>query len=114
MAEAKPGETLILSWTPNGHLNNAKPTKVDILYYAEPGKEFGTYGEAQSAPKAATLDFATNANCKKPEDAGHPCTGQLKVPDNLKPGNTYSFVWFWHFNSNGAEEYTTCFDIKIV
>ncbi|KAJ1736128.1 hypothetical protein LPJ61_000178 [Coemansia biformis] len=114
MAIVQPGETIYTTWQGNGHLQNASPTKLDILYYDDPAKEFGAVGERTAAKVAATLDFATSANCYESANPNSVCLGKWTVPKELAPGKTYHFVWFWYFNSNPAGEwYSTCFDLKV-
>ncbi|KAJ2809424.1 hypothetical protein H4R20_000149 [Coemansia guatemalensis] len=104
----------------NGHLNDMNPTKIDILYYDDPGKEFKEANERLTAKKAANLDFATSKNCFDPSNPNTNCLGQWTVPKGLAPGKTYHFVWYWYFNDNNnpnpniVEYYSTCFDLKIV
>ncbi|KAJ2534789.1 hypothetical protein EV175_006988, partial [Coemansia sp. RSA 1933] len=91
MATAQPGETIYTSWEQNGHMNNASPTKVYILYYADSTKEFSTVSERTTAPVAGSFNFATTANCYTTQ-ANSVCLGQWVVPKNLAPGKTYHFV----------------------
>ncbi|KAJ2556016.1 hypothetical protein EV175_002144 [Coemansia sp. RSA 1933] len=113
MATAQPGETIYTTWEQNGHMNNASPTKVYILYYADSTKEFVTVSERTTAPVAGSFNFATTANCYSTE-SNSVCLGQWVIPKNLVPGSTYHFVWFWYFNQNPAGEwYSTCFDVNI-
>ncbi|KAJ1911270.1 hypothetical protein H4219_005991 [Mycoemilia scoparia] len=115
MALAYPGETIYQAWEANGHMNNAKPTKIDVLYYDDPSKQFMDYSERKTAMKAGTMNFATNQNCRSPSDPNSVCTGSFVVPPHLKPGNVYHFVWFWYFDENPAgQQYSTCFELKVV
>ncbi|KAJ2763999.1 hypothetical protein IWQ56_000971, partial [Coemansia nantahalensis] len=114
MAVVQPGETVYTTWQMNGHLNNASPSKVDILYYDEPGREFGAVGERTTAKVAASFGFAADGNCYKPGFNNTECLGLWTVPRELAPGKTYRFVWLWYFNQNKAGEwYTTCFDLRV-
>ncbi|KAJ2359459.1 hypothetical protein IWW50_002865 [Coemansia erecta] len=114
VATVQPGETVYTSWEQNGHLDNANPTKVDILYYPSPSKELADVSERNTAKVAGTMDFATSANCYDPINPNSVCFGSWTVPKDLVPGNTYHFVWFWYFNKNPAGEwYSTCFDLKV-
>ncbi|KAJ2500924.1 hypothetical protein GGH96_002338 [Coemansia sp. RSA 1972] len=114
IATVQPGETVYTSWEQNGHLNNANPTKIDILYYPDANKQFADVTERNTAMVAGTMDFATNSTCYKPGDSNSVCFGSWTVPKDLVPGNTYHFVWFWYFNQNPAGEwYSTCFDFKV-
>ncbi|KAJ2562513.1 hypothetical protein IW140_006404, partial [Coemansia sp. RSA 1813] len=66
-----------------------------------------------TAPVAGSFDFATVNNCYTTQD-NSVCLGSWAVPENLVPGKTYHFVWFWYFNQNPAGEwYSTCFDMQI-
>ncbi|KAJ1796371.1 hypothetical protein LPJ75_007252, partial [Coemansia sp. RSA 2598] len=114
MAIAQPGETIYTTWQENGHLNNASPTKVKILYYPSSGKSFSDVSEKDAAMVAGTIDYATDGNCYQPADPNTACIGTWTVPTDLVPGQTYHFVWFWYFNQNPAGEwYSTCFDLDI-
>ncbi|KAJ2851925.1 hypothetical protein IWW36_000698 [Coemansia brasiliensis] len=114
MATVQPGETVYTTWEQNGHLNNANPTKIDILYYPDPNKQFADVSERNTAMVAGTMDFATNATCYSPGNPNSVCFGSWTVPKDLKPGNVYHFVWFWYFNQNPAGEwYSTCFDLDV-
>ncbi|KAJ2300684.1 hypothetical protein IW139_000926 [Coemansia sp. RSA 353] len=114
IATVQPGETVYTSWEQNGHLNNAHPTKIDILYYPDANKQFADVTERSTAMVAGTMDFATNSTCYRPEDSNTVCFGSWTVPKDLVPGNTYHFAWFWYFNQNPAGEwYSTCFDFKV-
>ncbi|KAJ1675970.1 hypothetical protein EV182_000223 [Spiromyces aspiralis] len=115
MAVAYPGETIYQAWEANGHIDNEHPTRIDILYYSDPNKEFMDYTERNTALKAGSMNFATDANCLAPSNPNSVCTGSFKVPENLQPGNVYHFAWFWYFDANPAgQQYSTCFDLKIV
>ncbi|KAJ2609094.1 hypothetical protein H4S08_004195 [Coemansia sp. RSA 1365] len=119
MATAQPGETIYTVWQMNGHLNDNNPTKLNILYYPDSDKEFKESKERKTAKKAATLNFATSKNCYVPSEDNTNCLGPWKIPEDLTPGKTYHFVWYWYFNDNNnpdpsiVEYYSTCFDIKI-
>ncbi|KAJ2556014.1 hypothetical protein EV175_002142 [Coemansia sp. RSA 1933] len=113
MATAQPGETIYTTWEQNGHMNNTNPTQVYILYYADSTKEFSDVSERLTAPVAGSFNFATTANCYSTQP-NSVCLGSWVVPENLAPGYTYHFVWFWYFNQNPAGEwYSTCFDMNI-
>ncbi|KAJ2515591.1 hypothetical protein GGI11_003714 [Coemansia sp. RSA 2049] len=114
MAVAQPGETIYTTWEANGHLNNAAPTNVKILYYADSTKEFTSVNERSTAAVAGSFNYAANANCFNPSEPNTTCVGSWVVPKNLVPGKTYHFVWFWYFNANPAGQwYSTCFDMQI-
>ncbi|KAJ2759910.1 hypothetical protein H4S06_001999 [Coemansia sp. BCRC 34490] len=114
MAVAQPGETIYTAWEANGHLNNASPTKVQILYYADSSKQFADVSERTTAPVAASFNYATDQNCFVPSQPNTSCLGSWVVPKNLVPGKTYHFVWFWYYNGNPVGEwYSTCFDMQI-
>ncbi|KAJ2696586.1 hypothetical protein FB645_006162 [Coemansia sp. IMI 203386] len=114
MATAQPGETIYTSWQQNGHLNNASPTKVKILYYPSSSQTFSDVSEKDTAMVAGTMDYATDGNCYNPSEPNTVCFNSWTVPTDLVPGQTYHFVWFWYFNFNPAGEwYTTCFDVNV-
>ncbi|KAJ2696286.1 hypothetical protein H4R19_005758 [Coemansia spiralis] len=114
MAVVQPGETMYTTWQANGHLNNTAPTRVDILYYDDPGREFAIASERTVAKVAGSFSFATDGNCYVPSNPNSECLGRWVVPKELAPGRTYRFVWFWYFNKNPAGEwYSTCFDLQV-
>ncbi|KAI8321161.1 hypothetical protein GQ54DRAFT_189546 [Martensiomyces pterosporus] len=114
MATAQPGETIYTTWEENGHLNNASPTEIKVLYYSDASKEFMDVTEKDTAKVAGTMKFATDGNCYKPNDPNSVCFGSWTVPEDLQPGKVYHFVWFWYFNANPAGQwYTTCFDVMV-
>ncbi|KAJ2780455.1 hypothetical protein H4R18_003437 [Coemansia javaensis] len=115
MAVVQPGEVVYTAWEQNGHLNDTSPTKLNILYYDDAGREFVSAAEHATAPRAAAgLDFATSANCYDNKNPNSLCLGRWTVPSGLAPGRTYHFVWFWYFDKNPAGEwYSTCFDLAV-
>ncbi|KAJ1942814.1 hypothetical protein FBU59_003090 [Linderina macrospora] len=114
MATVQPGETVYTTWEMNGHLNNEAPTTIKILYYPDSSKEFKDVTERDASMVAGSMEFATNGNCYVPGNPNSVCFGSWKVPQDLVPGQTYHFVWFWYFNANPAGQwYSTCFDMKV-
>ncbi|KAJ1900623.1 hypothetical protein LPJ66_001343 [Kickxella alabastrina] len=114
MATAQPGETIFTTWEVNGHLDNANPTEVKILYYPASNNEFQDVSEKDTAMVAGTMSFGTSNNCYTPESPNTACFGSWKIPEDLVPGQVYHFVWFWYFNANPAGQwYSTCFDVNV-
>ncbi|KAJ2015290.1 hypothetical protein H4218_003858 [Coemansia sp. IMI 209128] len=114
LAVAQPGETIYTTWQQNGHLDNAKPTKIEVYYYADHNKEFTDVSQRKEAKVAGTMDFATDGNCYIPGYPNTVCVGSWTVPKDLAPGQIYHFVWFWYFNANPAGQwYSTCFDVQV-
>ncbi|KAJ2718988.1 hypothetical protein GGI07_005480 [Coemansia sp. Benny D115] len=114
MATVQPGETVYTTWEQNGHLNDANPTQIKILYYPDSDKQFADVSEKDTAMVAGTMEFATSHNCYTPSNPNTACFGSWTVPKDLVPGKVYHFVWFWYFNANPAGEwYSTCFDVKV-
>ncbi|KAJ1655141.1 hypothetical protein GGI00_003617 [Coemansia sp. RSA 2681] len=114
MATAQPGETIYTTWEQNGHLDNAKPTKIEVYYYSDSNKQFTDVSQRKDAKVAGTMNFATDANCYIPGYPNSVCLGSWVVPADLVPGQVYHFVWFWYFNANPAGQwYSTCFDVQV-
>ncbi|KAJ2367729.1 hypothetical protein IW150_005600 [Coemansia sp. RSA 2607] len=114
MATVQPGEVIYTTWEQNGHLNDANPTNIQILYYPTAGQNFADVSERNTAPVAGEMKFATSQNCYNPQDPNTACMGSWTVPKDLVPGQTYHFVWFWYFNANPAGQwYSTCFDLNV-
>ncbi|KAJ1895343.1 hypothetical protein LPJ81_004980 [Coemansia sp. IMI 209127] len=90
----------------------AGTTKVYIFYYTDANQEFIHVSERLTAPVAATFDFASLATCYSSQPNAV-CLGQWVVPENLVPGNTYHFVWFWYYPNPVGQWYSTCFDMNI-
>ncbi|PVU85135.1 hypothetical protein BB559_007184 [Furculomyces boomerangus] len=114
-AVATPGERITTTWEPNGHYNKTETKKVRILYYEDLNKELLDFNERDIADVAETMYFATNDTCTDITEPNTVCKNQWTVPESLIPGKIYKFVWLWDYGYNKAgEQYSTCFDIKIV
>jgi len=116
MATARPGETLRMRWTPNGHQRGAgqDPKTLAIHWTGTPGTQLQNRQDLNNANKL-TGPVQFDADCFCNNCAGQPCYGSFTIPPNTRPG-TYSFVWYWVFNrdpNGGGEEYTTCFDVAV-
>ncbi|KAG0308188.1 Folylpolyglutamate synthetase [Dissophora globulifera] len=119
-ASVSAGQTLHLTWEPNGHLDNVQSpaqfrTKVEIYWTGVPNKLIGTRAELQQNPSLllTSMDFATPQNCDDPANANTVCHGYVTVPQGTAPGK-YQMVWFWPFNKNPVgEEYSTCFEVDV-
>jgi len=116
MATAKPGETLRMRWTPNGHQRGAgqDPRTWSIHWTGTPGTQLQNRLDLNNANKL-TGPVQFDADCFCNNCAGLPCYGSFTIPPNTRPG-TYTLVWYWVFNrdpNGGGEEYTTCFDVAV-
>jgi hypothetical protein len=70
MMTARPGQSLTLSWQPNGHFQQPPHTQVRILWSGAAGDHGGvTYGDAMSSWKTLqAMEFATSETCANPSD----------------------------------------------
>ncbi|KAG0269200.1 hypothetical protein DFQ27_004440 [Actinomortierella ambigua] len=112
-ASVMPGQSLHLTWQPDGHLDDAKPSFVEIHWSGVAGKQIWTRSELGDNTRLATMTFATSGNCDRPGEPNTWCHGRFTVPEWTQPG-TYQMIWWWKYDRNPAgEEYSTCFEINV-
>ncbi|KAG0358061.1 hypothetical protein BG005_002762 [Podila minutissima] len=112
-ARVAPGESLHLTWQANGHLNENRPTKVEIHWAGKPGRLLHTRSELGPKTLLATMGFASAKNCDNPAHPNTWCHGQFKIPAGTKAG-AYQVIWWWKFDQNPVgEEYSTCFEVIV-
>jgi hypothetical protein len=108
MAEAYPGQTLMIQHPPRGH--SSQPSS-NVWIYMNPKANIYP-GNKQPDPKDFKLvaEYPFN-NCYglEKEISWARCIGYLKIPENTKPG-IYTFWWRWDLNSI---PYTDCFEVKV-
>ncbi|KAI1320570.1 hypothetical protein EDD11_000532 [Mortierella claussenii] len=108
-----PGQDLHLTWQPDGHLDDAHPSTIEIHWSGTPGRQLHTRSELSPSTLLGTMVFGTSANCDQPSEPNTWCHGHLTVPWNTQPG-TYQMIWWWKYDRNPAgEEYSTCFEIVV-
>ncbi|GJJ78699.1 hypothetical protein EMPS_11058 [Entomortierella parvispora] len=113
IASVTPGQGLHLTWQPDGHLNDANPSIIEIHWSGVPDTQLHTRSELSSSTVLGTMIFATSANCDSPSEPNTCCHGHLTIPESTKPG-TYQLVWWWKYDRNPhGEEYSTCFEINV-
>ncbi|KAF9431908.1 hypothetical protein BGZ76_011534 [Entomortierella beljakovae] len=118
-ASVSAGDTLHLTWQPNGHLNNVQSpseprTRVQIYWTGSPRSQIRTRGEfSNPSLLLKDMDFATPQNCDDPANPNTICHGDITIPKGTAPG-TYQMVWWWRFDKNPiGEEYSTCFEVDV-
>ncbi|KAF9581410.1 hypothetical protein BGW38_001585 [Lunasporangiospora selenospora] len=112
-AGAAPGQTLHLTWQPDGHLDDSRPSLVEVHWTGVPGQQLGTRSQLTPATLLGAMTFATSQNCNKPTEPNTWCHGYLTIPPGTQPG-TYQMVWWWKFDRNPhGEEYSTCFEVVV-
>ncbi|KAF9208082.1 hypothetical protein BGZ49_009871 [Haplosporangium sp. Z 27] len=112
-ASVTPGQTLHLLWQPDGHLDDANPSYVEIHWSGIPGKRLITRKELGPSTQLTSMVFATSNNCDVPGEPNTSCHGWLKIPEGIQPG-TYQMIWWWKYDRNPVgEEYSTCFEIVV-
>jgi hypothetical protein len=120
MLTSKPGQTIYMGYTENGHLSktfDGVGTNITI-YYRSDGGEVKTVSDMLNSNIAGQVDFDDGKMCGEPSDSkgrrngrtGRPCVQSFVVP-KLCPG-IYSFVWWWP--EKGLSGFYSCFDIKVV
>ncbi|KAG0343415.1 hypothetical protein BG004_005334 [Podila humilis] len=113
--QVAPGGVLHLTWQVNGHLNEQKPTVVEIYWPGvnKPGKTLKTRSELTKKTLLTKMGFASSKNCDDPKHANTWCHGQVKIPSQTKEGK-YQMIWWWKFDQNPiGEEYSTCFEVIV-
>ncbi|KAF9968660.1 hypothetical protein BGZ70_000505 [Mortierella alpina] len=112
-ASVTPGQTLLLTWQPDGHLDNDHPSTIEVHWSGVPGKQLQVRSELNPATLLGTMIFATSNNCDRAWDPNTWCRGQITIPPSTQPG-TYQLVWWWKYDRNpSGEEYSTCFEIVV-
>ncbi|KAF9429704.1 hypothetical protein BGZ94_009789 [Podila epigama] len=108
-----PGQTLHLTWQPDGHLDDAKPSTVEVHWTGVPGTRLWTRSELNPSTLLGTMTFATSGNCDQPGEPNTWCHGYITIPQGTQPGS-YQLVWWWKYDRNPAgEEYSTCFELNV-
>ncbi|KAF9358560.1 hypothetical protein BGX26_001449 [Mortierella sp. AD094] len=108
-----PGQNLHLTWQPDGHLDDAHPSNVEIHWTGVPGTQLYTRSELSPSTLLSTMIFATSGNCDQAWEPNTWCHGHLTVPAWTQPG-TYQMIWWWKYDRNpSGEEYSTCFEIVV-
>ncbi|KAG0234039.1 hypothetical protein BGW41_001258 [Actinomortierella wolfii] len=108
-----PGQDLHLTWQPDGHLDDIRPSYVEIHWSGSPYRQLQTRSELGDATRLATMIFATSANCDQPSEPNTWCHGHIRIPEGIQPG-TYQMIWWWKYDRNPAgEEYSTCFEVVV-
>lgn len=112
-ASVTPGQTLHLTWQPDGHLNDARPSLVEVHWTGVPGRRLHTRSELSPATLLGAMTFATSGNCDQSWEPNTWCHGYLTIPWGTQPG-TYQLIWWWKYDRNpSGEEYSTCFEIVV-
>ncbi|KAF9092372.1 hypothetical protein BGX23_004371 [Mortierella sp. AD031] len=105
VASVASGQRLHLTWQPDGHLDDARPSTIEVHWTGMP--------ELSPATLLGTMIFGTSANCDQPSEPNTWCHGHITVPPGTQPG-TYQLIWWWKYDRNPAgEEYSTCFEILV-
>ncbi|KAG0375633.1 hypothetical protein BGX24_008840 [Mortierella sp. AD032] len=113
IANVAPGQNLHLTWQPDGHLSDAKPSTIEVHWAGVPGKQIYKRAELGPATLLGTMIFGTSANCDQPSEPNTWCHGHITVPQSTQPG-TYQLIWWWKYDRNpSGEEYSTCFEITV-
>ncbi|KAG0277969.1 hypothetical protein BGZ95_004992, partial [Linnemannia exigua] len=68
IASVVPGQNLHLTWQPDGHLSDAKPSMIEIHWAGVPGKQLYKRAELGPATLLSTMIFGTSANCDQPSE----------------------------------------------
>ncbi|KAF9991882.1 hypothetical protein BGZ79_003870 [Entomortierella chlamydospora] len=112
-AMVTPGQNLHLTWQPDGHLDEAHPSNVEIHWTGVPGTQLYTRSELSPSTLLNTMVFATSGNCDQAWEPNTWCHGHLTIPAWTQPG-IYQMIWWWKYDRNpSGEEYSTCFEIVV-
>lgn len=112
-ASVTPGQTLHLTWQPDGHLDDARPSVVEVHWTGVPDRRLHIRSELSPTTVLGVMTFATSANCDQAWEPNTWCHGYLTIPWGTQPG-TYQLVWWWKYDRNpSGEEYSTCFEIVV-
>lgn len=124
MASAKAGEKLRLMFGGNGHARGAgvggNPGTVTVYWKGKPNTEITSVKEFTAANKLQSNGFSedsfsypANPAIKDPTqglvDKGN--WQVLNLPANMAKGR-HMMVWVWSYQ--GADQWSTCFDVNIV
>ncbi|KAF9132431.1 hypothetical protein BGW39_000144 [Mortierella sp. 14UC] len=113
IANVVPGQELHLTWQPDGHLDDARPSTIEVHWAGVPGRQLYTRAELGPATLLGIMIFGTSANCDQPSEPNTWCHGHIKVPQGTQPV-IYQLIWWWKYDRNPhGEEYSTCFEIAI-
>ncbi|KAG0349387.1 hypothetical protein BG004_007014 [Podila humilis] len=112
-ANVVPGQTLHLTWQPDGHLDDARPSIIEVHWTGVPDTQLQIRSDLTPATLLGVMTFATSGNCDDPREPNTWCHGHITVPQGTRPG-TYQMIWWWKYDRNPAgEEYSTCFEIVV-
>ncbi|KAF9551513.1 hypothetical protein EC957_008182 [Mortierella hygrophila] len=113
IANVTPGQQMHLTWQPDGHLDDSRPSTIEVHWTGVPGKQLVTRAELGPATLLGTMIFGTSGNCDQPSEPNTWCHGHITVPPGTQPG-TYQVIWWWKYDRNPAgEEYSTCFEMTV-
>ncbi|KAF9140383.1 hypothetical protein BGX30_006614 [Mortierella sp. GBA39] len=113
IANVVPGQQMHLTWQPDGHLDDNRPSTIEVHWTGVPGKQLVTRAELGPATLLGTMIFGTSGNCDQPSEPNTWCHGHITVPPGTQPG-TYQVIWWWKYDRNPAgEEYSTCFEMTV-
>jgi len=122
----KPGESMTIAYTPNGHTTWMKPPpprgpqNFYIKWTGVAGKDLTTMSEVVNAQSILTVQFDQPCHSRTTGAQLDPssgiCQADVKIPLGTPPGS-YQLVWYWPFRFASAtviEDYTTCWDVTVV
>ncbi|KAF9928464.1 hypothetical protein FBU30_002366, partial [Linnemannia zychae] len=113
IANVVPGQVLHLTWQPDGHLDDAHPSTVEVHWTGVPWTQLYTRSELRPETLLGTMIFATSANCDQPWEPNTWCHGNITIPPGTQSG-TYQLIWWWKYDRNpSGEEYSTCFEVSV-
>ncbi|KAF9438531.1 hypothetical protein BGZ76_007062 [Entomortierella beljakovae] len=112
-AVVTPGQSMHLKWQPDGHLDDLRPSTVEIHWTGVPYTQLYTRSQISDSTRLTSMIFATSDNCDQASEPNTWCHGYLTVPPGIQPG-TYQMIWWWKYDRNpSGEEYSTCFEIVV-
>jgi len=123
----KPGETMTIAYTPNGHTTWMKPNPPPrgpqnfyVKWTGVAGKDLTTMSEVVAAQSILTVQFDQPCHSRTTGAQLDPssgiCQADVKIPLGTPPGS-YQLVWYWPFRFASAtviEDYTTCWDVTVL
>ncbi|KAI9595585.1 hypothetical protein BDF19DRAFT_440943 [Syncephalis fuscata] len=124
MANARPGQTLTLTYLENGHVTKDKlpdqpnPKTYTIHWSSAANQDTikmmsDMTAQNQLGPALPFDDGQCSEDGLQPGRVKRPCRGSFTIPSSATPGR-HQFVWWWKFDKAGPEEYTACFDVMIL